>query len=203
MTKNSYHHGNLRHQLIEAGIALINQDGLKQFSLRKVAAQCGVSHAAPYSHFKDVDQLLNAMGEHVTQQFTQQLQSSMEGYENSPGATMRLGRAYIQFFIDHPQYFQFLFYVSPITVDVDRSTPDEYPPFALFRTATLQMLTRANIPKENQTQILLGMWAMVHGISALLTNSGIQYNGDWQQVFMTMLAMKEQKKEQSDEDDPA
>ncbi len=44
---DSYHHGNLRQALIEAGIRIINEKGEDDLSLRKVAAACGVSHAAP------------------------------------------------------------------------------------------------------------------------------------------------------------
>ena len=42
-TKKSYHHGNLREELIEKGIELINEAGEEKLSLRKVAKMCGVS----------------------------------------------------------------------------------------------------------------------------------------------------------------
>jgi len=58
---DSYHHGNLRQALIEAGIKIINESGEENLSLRKVAALCNVSHAAPYAHFKDKDELLEAI----------------------------------------------------------------------------------------------------------------------------------------------
>ena len=46
--KDNYHHGNLRNALIEAGLKIINESGEDSLSLRKVAAACNVSHAAPY-----------------------------------------------------------------------------------------------------------------------------------------------------------
>ena len=52
-----YHHGNLRQALIDAGIKIINENGEEALSLRKAAAACDVSHAAPYAHFKDKDEL--------------------------------------------------------------------------------------------------------------------------------------------------
>ena len=48
-----YHHGQLKQALIEAGIEILNVTTPEQLSLRKVANQCGVSHAAPYKHFKN------------------------------------------------------------------------------------------------------------------------------------------------------
>ena len=51
MEKKSYHHKNLKNDLIEKGIELVDKYGINQLSLRKVAQACNVSHAAPYSHF--------------------------------------------------------------------------------------------------------------------------------------------------------
>ena len=55
---DSYHHGNLRQALIDAGIKIINEQGEDALSLRKAAALCEVSHAAPYAHFKDKEELI-------------------------------------------------------------------------------------------------------------------------------------------------
>ena len=74
---DTYHHGNLRQALIEAGIRIINEQGEEQHSLRKVAATCEVSHAAPYAHFKDKEELLAAMQNSVNEQFTAQLQRAI------------------------------------------------------------------------------------------------------------------------------
>ena len=59
--KQTYHHKDLRNALIEKGIEIVNIEGMQAFSLRKVATACGVSHAAPYSHFQNKEELLEAM----------------------------------------------------------------------------------------------------------------------------------------------
>ena len=58
--RQTYHHKDLRNALIETGIQLVSTEGVNAFSLRKVAAACGVSHAAPYSHFQNKEELLEA-----------------------------------------------------------------------------------------------------------------------------------------------
>ena len=50
---DKYHHENLRQELIDAGIRIINEVGEENLSLRGVASACNVSHSAPYAHFKD------------------------------------------------------------------------------------------------------------------------------------------------------
>ena len=59
--RQTYHHKDLRNALIETGIQIVNTEGVNAFSLRKVAAACGVSHAAPYSHFQNKEELLEEM----------------------------------------------------------------------------------------------------------------------------------------------
>ena len=56
--RQTYHHKDLRNALIETGIQLVSTEGVNAFSLRKVAAACGVSHAAPYSHFQNKENSL-------------------------------------------------------------------------------------------------------------------------------------------------
>lgn len=91
MPKKQYHHKDLRNALIEKGIEIVNSEGLHSFSLRKVAAACGVSHAAPYSHFQSKEELLDAMQQHITDQFSQMLDQVILNYENTPELLKNMG----------------------------------------------------------------------------------------------------------------
>ncbi|MDF2937372.1 MAG: hypothetical protein K0Q90_2745 [Paenibacillaceae bacterium] len=193
MKEKPYHHGNLRNDLIEAGIQLINEEGLKSFSLRKVAARCQVSHTAPYSHFKDVDALISAMGDYVTGQFMHKLHSAVQGKDEHPGQLAFLGKAYIDFFVEHPHYFQFLFYYSGLSIDLDRAQPEDYPPFALFRTTAFRMFHKWGLPEEEHFTNLIAAWSLVHGITALSATNGIKYSGSWTDIFMQTLTKEERE----------
>ena len=46
--------------LLLAGIEEIEKNGIQNLSMRKLAARCGISCAAPYKHFKDKEQMLGA-----------------------------------------------------------------------------------------------------------------------------------------------
>ncbi|MDR9405172.1 MAG: TetR/AcrR family transcriptional regulator, partial [Halothece sp. Uz-M2-17] len=62
-TSKTYHHGELRENLIEAAITLINEKGISDLSLRQLARYVGVSHNAPYRHFETKQALLMAVAE--------------------------------------------------------------------------------------------------------------------------------------------
>ena len=60
-----YHHGNLRTALLERGGTHAAERGVDELSLRELAREAGVSHAAPRRHFADRQALLDALAERV------------------------------------------------------------------------------------------------------------------------------------------
>ena len=55
----------LKEKLLSAGIDEIAAHGVRDFSLRRVAAACGASCAAPYKHFKNKEEFLRATIEYI------------------------------------------------------------------------------------------------------------------------------------------
>jgi AcrR family transcriptional regulator len=58
-----YHHGHLRATLLAEAERTLRDDGIEALSLRELARQAGVSHAAPRRHFADRQALLDALAE--------------------------------------------------------------------------------------------------------------------------------------------
>ena len=56
-----YHHGALRDALLEAAERVLERDGLSGLTLRAVAREAGVSHAAPTHHFGDLTGLVSEL----------------------------------------------------------------------------------------------------------------------------------------------
>ncbi len=63
MQQTSYHHGDLRNSLVNIGTELLNSKGISSISLREIARTIGVGHNAPYRHFRNKQQLLEAIAE--------------------------------------------------------------------------------------------------------------------------------------------
>ena len=63
MADRPYHHGNLRTTLLAEAERTLRDHGLEALSLRDLARQAGVSHAAPRRHFADRQALLDALAE--------------------------------------------------------------------------------------------------------------------------------------------
>ena len=191
-SKLHYHREGLKNLLIEKGIEIVNTDGVQSFSLRKAAAACKVSHAAPYSHFRNKEELLNAMQLHITERFSKTLETAVAENKKPAALLKKLGIAYVSFFIDNPAYFQFLYSSSDIKVDLTLSIPDEenYKPYILYKNSILSLLKQAKVPKKKQNDILITIWAFIHGLTALAAMKNVHYDKKWKEKigdFMDLL----------------
>lgn len=59
-TQAPYHHGDLRRAAIEAVVAAIRRGGEREVTVRSIASELGVTHAALYRHVASVDALVDA-----------------------------------------------------------------------------------------------------------------------------------------------
>lgn len=185
MTSNNYHHGNLRQNLIEKGIELLVAEGYANLSLRKVAKACGVSHAAPYNHFKDKDELLLAMQQHVEMEFAHILQQAAA--DNSEGL-LAMGLAYIRFFTQNPAYFRFMQIQDNTNIIISSDEiSSNYLPFNLFRDQAFKNMEVCDIAPAKQADLLAAMWAIVHGITGMATMRSVTYEGDWCRLAEDMM----------------
>ena len=179
---DQYHHKDLRNSLIEKGIELVHMEGITSFSLRKTAAACKVSHAAPYAHFQNKEELLEAMQEYITEQFAQTLEVCLHKHAKDPDVMVPMGKAYLSFFLQHPHYFSFLYHQSHIVIDISQEADHEhnYRPFELYRTTVLALMDAYDYSKEKQNDVVIAMWSFVHGITALATMNHVKSDINWE-----------------------
>ena len=175
-------------------IKLVNTEGLHSFSLRKVAAACGVSHAAPYSHFQSKEELLDAMQQYITDEFSRILEEAIQGNENTSGLLENMGIAYVSFFVDNPRYFSFIYSQSNMCIDLSSSIPDQenFRPFVIYKNTVFKLLREVNYPSEKQSDVVIALWALIHGLTSLATMRNVCYENNWKQKiidFMDIFAL--------------
>jgi AcrR family transcriptional regulator len=105
-----YHHGQLREALLASGRALLEEKGIRGFTLRECARRAGVSHAAPAYHFASIDDLLAGLAVVGFQELGAAMTAEAERAEG--GATGRLvgqGVGYMAFAAGNPALFQLMF----------------------------------------------------------------------------------------------
>ena len=94
----TYHHGNLREALLSAAESALAEGG--DLSLRALARQVGVSHAAPRRHFSDKQALLDALAEDGFLRLGALLREASGG-EDFAGRLLGFARAHVAFAVEH------------------------------------------------------------------------------------------------------
>jgi AcrR family transcriptional regulator len=93
-----YHHGSLRAALLAQAELTVRENGVEQLSLRELARQLGVSHAAPRRHFPDRQALLDALAGAGFARLEHDLQSAVDGAGEEFSARLRAtATAYVAF----------------------------------------------------------------------------------------------------------
>jgi len=191
MKSDTYHHGDLRESLIEMGLKLFNEGGEENFTIRKVASLCNVSHTAPYRHFKSKEELINAISEYVFNKFQNSLNEIVEMYKNDPAERIvELGKKYVWFMVENPDYLKFAFLTKSESVTVmeeDKLKNVGYGTFNIFENCALDFFKSINVKEEDYVQDIIAMWSMVHGLATMLAYKTFSYEGDYLQLVEKIL----------------
>ncbi len=83
-SKKAYHHGNLRQALLEAAVPVLRDKGIVGLSLRELAVTLGVSHGAPYRHFHNKTELLEAIAVTAYRTLEEVCTSAIRKYPDDP-----------------------------------------------------------------------------------------------------------------------
>ena len=177
MAETPYHHGDLKNALINAGVQILASEGLGGLSLRKVAKQAGVSHAAPYSHFADKQALIAAISTEGFKQLYVQIEGIFEAYRDDPKKLLiETAWAYVQFALNEPDRFKLMF-SSVLEKEKD------YPDFVEFSQKNFRQVVeiveicqQAEVLKQGASDLVaLSLWGTVHGFTALLLEGQISH----------------------------
>src|SRR5438128_9446581 len=167
--KRPYHHGNLRQALIDAALELIEERGVSALTLREVARQVGVTHAAPQRHFADRAALVAAVAEQGFRGLAAHV-AAVRGSARTPAQRLRaLGVAYIEYAIAHPAHLRVMF--SPEVADKTRYQELQRAADAVHDMlhGGIEKAQREGLVRRGDPNALaFAAWSMVHGCATLL-----------------------------------
>lgn len=103
-----YHHGDLRRALVDAARRILEAEGPTALSLRAVAREAGVSPAAPYHHFKDKAELLDAVAQEGWDTLNAQM-AEAKARDSGPHQLTSLGITYVCFARDNPALYRVMY----------------------------------------------------------------------------------------------
>ncbi|MEO7754893.1 MAG: TetR/AcrR family transcriptional regulator [Terracoccus sp.] len=184
-TRSTYHHGDLRRALLEAGTALARQGGPDAVALRGATRVVGVSANAAYRHFADRDALLDEVVSLAQAAAADVISTSVEtttaglpadatDADRARARFRAVGVGYLRFAMDEPGLFRTAFAVP---TDLRRSGAAEAAgasgrtPYQLLSDMLDEMLSAGALPPTQRPGAEFLAWSAVHGL-AMLTLEG-------------------------------
>lgn len=166
----SYHHGDLRHELVRLAEEIILERGVDGFTLREAARRAGVSPAAPAHHFGDAKGLLTEVALAGFRDLGAALAAADRAGGSDPLQRLReQAVAYVGFAMRHPARFQLMF-----RQDKHDSTNPEFRSAGQQAYGVLEDAVRAakQIPPGGALTpeahgLVLAYWSIVHGFAHL------------------------------------
>ena len=104
-----YHHGDLSRALVDAARKILESEGPAALSLRAVAREAGVSPAAPYHHFKDKNELLEAVAHEGWEALDEALAKACVSTDDKRARMSNIGVAYVCFARDNPALYRVMY----------------------------------------------------------------------------------------------
>ena len=167
---NTYHHGDLKNALIQAGIEILSDEGVKGLSLRRVAKRAGVSHTAPYAHFADKQALVAAISTEGYKRLFAQLTHIDQEFSSDPlKKLVEVAWSYVQFAVNDPAHFK-------ITFSGVIEKENDYPAFVKISQQSFAFINdmvancqAAGILRSGPTDLIaVHLWGSIHGLATLL-----------------------------------
>ena len=167
---NTYHHGNLKNALIQAGIEILAEEGVTGLSLRRVAKRAGVSHTAPYSHFADKQALVAAISTEGYRKLFEQLTLAELEFGSDPlKKLVEVAWCYVQFAVNDPAHFKITFSGViekekdyPAFVDISQQS------FAFIVEMVTECQSASILRAGPSDLIAVHLWGAIHGFATLL-----------------------------------
>jgi AcrR family transcriptional regulator len=160
----SYHHGNLKEELISYACTICERDGYTKLSIRSLAKESNVSQTAPYRHFKTKEEVYAAV---AAEGFSKLYKAVfVESNKLTLKDFIQSSKNYIDFGLQNANTYDLMFGTA-----VDFS---QYPELVETANKTFEslVLNLSSFLKDKDEDILAGksitVWALLHGMVGIL-----------------------------------
>ena len=173
VSSRPYHHGNLRAALLATAERTLSEGRAGELSLRELARQVGVSHAAPRRHFPDKQALLDALAQDGFERLGGDLRVAMEGAgDGFDPRLLAFAHAYVAFATRHAALLELMFAGKhrPGASDHLRAAADRgfEAPLALIAEGQ----AAGEVVPGDPERVATVAWAALQGLASMV-NSGM------------------------------
>jgi AcrR family transcriptional regulator len=156
----------LKDLILESSKSILLKSGKEGLSIRKIAAEIEYSPATIYLYFKDKDAILHELMEKGFEMLGEYMNDSWN--EEDPAKRIHLiGKAYVQFALDHKDWYDLMFNSSRPMKHIEKCMEDWDAGVRMFNL--IVDICKQHVEKSNRHHLkpdilALQLWTSVHGL---------------------------------------
>jgi AcrR family transcriptional regulator len=177
----TYYGGDLRRDLLDAALRVVADQGPAAVSLRALARELGVSHAAPANHFADKTAIFTAIAQEGFELLWQAVEQAVSDVPGDQPAAARLraaGTAYMTFALTHRAHFEVMWRNDLLRRDDQGLQAAGAATFAQLMDAVAAAQADGWAADAEQRPVAYLAWAAVHGLAVLWLGGALQSQED-------------------------
>jgi len=156
-----------RKALLDAVGVVLERQGLEGMSLRKVAAEAGLSHAAPGVLFGGRAAMLTAYAAEGFREIGRRMEAAQLEASDARAALASSGLAYVMFAVDEPLCFQVMFRTDRLLPHDPEYLLECRRAFDPLKHAIERGIAEGVLDPTQAESVMLAAWSIVHGLANL------------------------------------
>ena len=172
-----------KEKFFRAAVSELEEHGVSDFSIRRVAKRCGVSCAAPYKHFESKNDLLLQVMKYIGKKWEAVWNDTMGSHKDEPyrEQIVAICMAYIAFLCTYPEY-QTILHIN------DRVFPPEIRAEKSKLTSMSQNLindycTSVNMPDDIKKRKQFVILSIIYGGSIMINSGAIPFDSNTMEMI--------------------
>ena len=169
--------GSVKEKLISEGLREISENGVQNFSMRRVAAACGVSCAAPYKHFRDKEEFFAALIDYIASIWKERQEKVLQScLEDNRSRLVALSVEYVRFLVENP-------HVRSLIMTQYREFDESYSNMrsrmsTKSRRILVEYCREVGMPPDVYRRKIMVVRSLIFGAALLFDSGEIEYNED-------------------------
>jgi AcrR family transcriptional regulator len=159
----------LRDRLVQAGVELLEEEGLGGLSLRAITRRTGVSHGAPRRYFPTHNALLAAIAATGLADLAERMKPGSKG--EPAELLVEAAQSYLRFAAERPGMFELLFRHDLLAGAGGNLRATSLPLFQVFTDLVAQ------VHPGDAKQRATALWTNIHGLATLRATNALELLG--------------------------
>jgi AcrR family transcriptional regulator len=160
----------LRAEVVEKAMDFLNREGISKLSLRRIATELGVTHQAPYHHFKSKSDLVSEIQLRAYRTLNEKFDEVMMSEDDPFRAFQRLGIEYIWHCVRTPAFFRSMSSMIPPT----QAVVSEMKRCDSLIETIARRACQASGREVSVKNLRVTCWSSAHGFAALYLGGQIK-----------------------------